>query len=376
MNIELMNKELNEILDMFIMLFNNDAKQHDKDWLKLMGKTVGGSEIAALLGLNPFSDFYKVVSSKINICKGIKPEPPSISCIWGTIFETVATKIIEIDLGNQVKGSNICIQRVEGHRNSPDGYTIINLYKKDNIYHIWTTDMDKSIIELSIIVLLEIKCPISRKITGDIPKYYKPQVLSGLAVSPIATNGLYVDFLFKKCSLQQLEYNSVYDINFHKKDNNNLLPIAYGVIPFMLNRYNISNESRKIYETIFDKPYDENSDNTVIDLGNVSNDTFTNILNLTIDYNLLFLPSTVKFYDNRTSDELLNFSTRSNYILYAVLPWKLFDISYVSVKREPNFLESVYPIIQKVHSYVECSLRNDLSIKDTEVINICSDIYD
>ena len=369
-----MDKSLNKLIDDFICTFNNDIKQRDKDWYKLMGTTVGGSEIAALMGLSPYSNFYKIVESKIEICKGIKSwnSSDTLSCWWGTIFEDIITRFVEIDLGNPVKGTSICIQKYEGHRNSPDGYVVVNFYKVNDTYNIWTTDLPKSLISLTLIMLLEFKCPITRKTTGDIPKYYKPQVLSGLSVSPIAHKGLFIDAVFKKCSIDQLGNNTKYDSSFHKKTDSITMPIAWGVLPIYISISKIE-VIKNIYYLVFDMIYDANT-NDIIDLGDVEYDIFYRMLQLINEKQLIVKTTTVMLSDGRGDSDLISFSSIPNYKLFALLPWKLIDVSYIPVDREPNFLENIYPTIQRVHELVADSLKDD-SYEKQKISNVCDTIY-
>lgn len=370
---------LNNLIDDFLKVYNNDVKQRDSNWYKLMGTTVGGSEVAALMGLSPYSNFYKVVESKIEICKGIKPwnSVENLSCWWGTLFEDVITKYVEIDLGNIIKGTNICIQKYEGHRNSPDGYIVANFYRKDNKYHLWTTDLPKEIIDISIILMLEFKCPITRRVTGDIPKYYKPQVLSGLAVSPLAHKGLFVDATFRKCSIDQLGNNPEYDTNFHKKMGKDLIPIAWGAVTIHIQQ---SKDPltiiKQIYENCFGMDYIEGEPNDIIDLGDVSHDIFNDVMSLINDKSLLTTESTVHFADGRGDSNVLDLRQRNSCFIFAILPWKVFDVSYVPVDREPNFLENIYPIIQKVHKLVQESLNDETLCRKLKITDLCEILYD
>lgn len=368
--------ELNNLIDLFVELYNDDIKQKDNNWYQLMGTTVGGSEIAALIGLNPYTSFYDVVESKLEICKGIRSfnTSNSISCWWGTLFEKVIEKYISIDLGNKVKGTNICIQKYEGHRNSPDGYVVVNLYLKDGVYNIWTTDLPKELIDIRLIFLLEFKCPITRKTTGQIPKYYKPQVLSGLDVSPIAHKGLFIDAVFKKCSLHQLKFNSQYDTSFHKKTME-LIPIAIGVIPIFIPLTKITNDIKEIYEEYFNIEFVQDSKN-IIDLGDISINLFHKIMNMINIHDMFAATSSVHFFDGRGDEKITEFQPKQNCILFALLPWKLFDVSYIPVDREYNFLENIYPIIQKVHALVRENLNNNLSMETIKITDICNNIYE
>lgn len=361
---------LNKLIDDFIKAYNNDIKQRDSNWYKLMGTTVGGSEIAAIMGLSPYSSFYKVIESKIEICRGNKPGIDSLSCWWGTLFEDVIMKYVEIDLGNEVKGSSICIQKYEGHRNSPDGYIVANFYYRDGVYNLWTSDMPDNLKEIQLILLLEFKCPITRRVTGDIPKYYKPQLLSGLSVSPIAHKGLFVDSVFRKCSLEQLGDNPYYDINFHKKTNKELYPIAWGIINIYQSEN--SNVINNIYESYFGYEFEIND---IIDLGDVPNEVFNDVMSLINDKSLITTPTTIHFADGRGNNEVLDLHKRSYCDIVAILPWKVFDVSYVFIEREPNFLEKIYPMIQKIHNLVKESTTDPDICRKTQVIDICDSIY-
>jgi putative phage-type endonuclease len=366
--------DFNTLIDDFTQLYNNDIKQYDPDWYRLVGTTIGGSEIASIIGINPYSSYYQVIESKIEICKGLKlwNTSESLSCWWGTLFENVITQYVEIDIGNKIRGTKICIQKLEGHRNSPDGYTVIKLYFDDGKYKLWTSDLSKDIIAFELIVLLEFKCPITRKITGNIPNYYKPQVLSGLSVSSIAHKGLFIDASFKKCNVDQLCNNPFYDITFHKKTNTVLYPLAWGVIPIYIPILKITDEVKDIHNKVFDYEYDKNN---IIDMGNIDNDVFTSIMGLINIKKLISHTSTIQFADGRGDANVMDIKDKNYCYIFALLPWKIFDISYVPIDREPSFLENIYPIIEKIHTTVKYSLNNDVSVEKIKDINLCEYIY-
>jgi hypothetical protein len=370
-----MENFLNELIDDFIFLFNDDIKQHDKNWVSIIGTTIGGSEISALLGINPYVNKYKLIELKTNICKGINVSVETLPCWWGTIFEKVITKVLKIDLGNEIKGTNICIQKYEGHRNSPDGYMVLNLYKKDDIYHIWTTDKPKELIDLSVISLLEFKCPIKRKINNYVPPYYIPQVLSGLSVSPIALIGLFVDAMFKKCSLYELGFNEKYDSVFHMKHNINQLPLAFGIIPIYVNKNNINFKVIELYKVVFKQSFDI-TNNKVIDIGNISIELFDLCIKLIHEKKLITKLSSVKFYDNRGDNNINEFDKEiDNHKLFALFPWKLFDLLYYPINREVNFIENLLPLIQEVILTVKENVNNNYNTEKLKILDMCNAIY-
>jgi len=347
--------KLNNILDNFIKLYK-DIKQRDANWYKAMGTTVGGSEISALLGISeneelrkyksPYSNFIEIVKNKVAILKGENNwQNGGVACWWGTLFEDIIMMILEIELGSKIKGDNICIQLVPGHRNSPDGYIVAHfceeLVDNEKKYKLYTTDMDPLLIKFSRIIMLEFKCPISRKPALEIPKYYIPQLWSGLSVSPIASMGLFIDSIFRKCSLNMLGNNPNYDTIYHNKDQtikiNN--PICWGIIGL----------------------YSINKPSNFIDMGDVSYSDFNfimgNINNKSIKTEYC-IPWFSKSLENCQRGNLstieneidnLKLLTPNNYYFLGVLPWKLFHSSYLPVQRRCGFLKEIMPLINMVH---------------------------
>ena len=57
---------------------------------------VGGSEIAALLGWNYYCSFRQLLRDKSG---GEERSPVGIACWWGTVFEPVSERLVEIDCG-------------------------------------------------------------------------------------------------------------------------------------------------------------------------------------------------------------------------------------------------------------------------------------
>ena len=83
---------------------------------------------------------------------------------------------------------------------SPDGYCIVSLTKCGKGRHIHTTVNVPSEADRDI-VLLEYRAAYRRKPNGRIPHYYKFQIWMGLDLSPIASFGLYVEVVYRLCTL-------------------------------------------------------------------------------------------------------------------------------------------------------------------------------
>ena len=160
------------------------------------------------------------------------------------MFEDINTRFIEIDCGTKVKGDDIWVPSViPGHKSSPDGYCVLTCVpdpENEGDMKIWTTDEPPPLGAIPFVALLEEKCPFRRQPKNKIPRYYLPQVWSGLTVCPIADMGLFIDMAFRKCCLLDLGPNPRYDLEYHNRDipkdkskpsrYKETQPIAWGLI--------------------------------------------------------------------------------------------------------------------------------------------------
>ena len=172
--------------------------QRSPPWVKARQHTIGASEMAVLTGASPFDTPASLIRKKLH--------PPDLSnnvaCAWGKLFEPFARSYIEWVHNTRVFGDTISLNLAKDHplygkvTCSPDGYF---------------QALDGSI------VLLELKCPFTRKIVvNKIPGLYRDQVQTGLALSgEHVAKGLFVDCCFRMCSLSQLEMNLAHNAGPH-----------------------------------------------------------------------------------------------------------------------------------------------------------------
>lgn len=374
-----MENELSKCLDRFIKLYSHHPRQRSEEWLKNKRFSVGGSEIAALMGLNPYCNMNKIVDTKVNGWNGA-----GAACWWGTMLESAIERFVEIDLGTQLKGTDISIPApgsLRGkHANSPDGYGIIRILPASLKYSssaeeecspaataaeasdeeipyyedeqeesiILTTDMDEWWDDdaVEVIVLFEFKCPHSRLIKGDVPKYYVPQVLSGLALSPVAEFGIYVEAMFRLCSFSQLE-TSGYNKSYHKRDGRYLddyaEPVAWGFTKIFCP------ENTKWNNFIKDR-----AGGGVIDFGNVP----AHLIDSTLEYinkgELQCIHSDIWFKDGRGNPPERSLKKEFNEIQppagarqLGLMAWKIFEVNYVPIHRREGFLGEIEPLIDE-----------------------------
>ena len=362
--------KLDKVLDGFVAFYGG-MKQRDPDWYKAMATTIGGSEISSLLALseieelrkykNPYSNFNEVVKNKIAIVNGENNWKGGVACWWGTLFEEVITMIVEIELCGKIKGDSICIQKRKGHRNSPDGYIVAHFYEEDGIQKIYTRNIDAELITDSNIIMLEFKCPLSRKPTMEIPKHYIPQLWSGLEVSGIAKMALFVDSVFRKCAMAALGNNIIYDTNYHNKDQtlDIQLPVCWGVIALYSKikpisfidmgelgysdfNYYMGRINEKSIMTSIGEPIFPDSNAIPIGVGDAIPIGVGDAI-----------PIGIGGSNNVESIiEKLREDTPEDYYLLGVFPWKLFYSSYIPIQRREGFLDEIMPLINKVHDLV------------------------
>lgn len=420
--------------------FHSGMRQRDASWYTSMGRSVGGSEMAAILGCNPYSTIHDVVASKVALLRGNDNwGGGGPACWWGVLFEDVIAAYTEIVLGGTVRGDEICVQRYPGHRNSPDGYIVARSARNsavaahgvcaecaalparapdsesDSEYCLWTTDMCPTLAELPRIFLLEFKCPLSRQPTRAVPAQYRPQIWSGLAVSPVAHAGLFVDAVFRKCALGALgpgpDYDTAYNRNSRSKPAIEYARAdAWGLIGIYAPRANapawvqrgkkqptvaadaldslladctavdgatVAARLRAAYldagfipvgrdggEAPSDLPAE-----AVLDLGGCESRTFDTALNMFNSRQFSCQRLAPCLSDGRGLDlhsegaiaraiDSLNQDAPAHYELLGVLPWKLFHVVIEPVARKAGFMDEVLPIIAQVHARVDAALRS------------------
>ncbi len=347
---------LNDKLIKFVKSHSKGFVQRDKKWYELMGRTVGGSEIGSIMDINPYSSFKKVVEEKVKIIKGTHKQINNIACWWGTLFEDVINDYISIVIGGKIYGDDICIEKYIGHRNSPDGYIVADIYiDEDDGPQVKFINDECEEKTFPAILLLEFKCPLTRTPNGTL-EYYKMQVLSGLDVSEIAYKGLFIDSVFRKCSFENLCDNEYYDTNFHNKDEKEYrLPLAIGGIVILSNFEN--DIAKKIYYEHFN--YEKDLGEYPIDFGKCENRIFKQVVENIINKQFKVDRYISLDLDNKKNIvEYCNQSEKSeNYYILGIIPWKLLEVNYDLINREDNFINNIMPTIQRVHSEVELLLR-------------------
>lgn len=185
------------------------AAQGSPEWLAIREYSIGGSEMSIITGDNCFSKLDSLVAQKV----GFSKFNGNIACRWGKIFEIITQRITERVLNiDQIYETGSLEGAVPHQRYSPDGLGVVKLHCESE----FCGEMIET--EEYCIVLFEYKSPYSSIPMGIIPKYYLPQVKTGLCSIPIADFAIFINNLYRKCAMVNLNESLEYDTIFHSRD--------------------------------------------------------------------------------------------------------------------------------------------------------------
>ncbi len=200
-----MAKELQKKIDEFVNSAGSAPAQKSKEWYLLKSKTIGGSEIATILGINPFRKVKALIAEKIGLDEnGFNG---NIATRWGTTFESVTRewtqKVLLMDENIQETGSLEGV--IERQRYSPDGLGVVRLVNENDKFDYY-------------VVLFEFKSPLRSLPDGKIPKYYVPQIQTGMLTIPMVELSIFVNNCYRKCQFKDIGFDMTYDLKFHDGD--------------------------------------------------------------------------------------------------------------------------------------------------------------
>lgn len=137
--------------------------------------TIGGGDVASLLGVNPYCSRDLLVSRKSAVGKRRNP-----ALDHGTRYEGEAIELDEREFGKTVlRPPHRYHTEYPFLGCSPDGVT---------------TDEE----------LLEVKCPLTRKVSSRVPPMYMPQLQISLEILDLEM-AHYVEYVVHSCFLQVIE---------------------------------------------------------------------------------------------------------------------------------------------------------------------------
>jgi putative phage-type endonuclease len=183
--------------------------QGSEEWLEGRTHQFGGSEVATVLGISPYMKPGEMIEHKIH-----KKNIDAPACSFGRMFEVVAKVYMRDELGVVIEEFKSIKSPMYPIAYSPDGVVVDE--EKDEL------------------MLLEIKCPYRRSKLQTIPKYYLPQVMSGMCIMPVDGCHFY-QFRFRLCSAWDLDDTPKYNRWLHRDSRKTIPPsdpLFYGYVRF------------------------------------------------------------------------------------------------------------------------------------------------
>ena len=306
-----------EAFKAFLKERQTGLQQRSAAWVKARQHTIGASEISALTGAYPFETPTSLIHKKLH--------PPdmskNIACAWGKLFEPFACAYLEWEHHTHIFGNTISLNLAKDHplngkvTCSPDGYF---------------QALDESI------VLLEFKCPFTRKIAvHKTPTQYRDQIQTGLALSgESVTKGLFVDACFRMYSLSQLGMNLAHNANPHRgviHKTKTPFPRAWGICILESKRKLTPNQA------------------SLLNLGTTtSQDTFAKVM-LGFSSKAEELKVLRDAKDQFRHDPWQFGGTHP----VAFLAWKLLDITEIVEPKNPVYLQSIEEAVTSFHRHLE-----------------------
>lgn len=338
------------------------GQQRTNEWLNIKKHFVGGTSISDWINSgHPINCMAKqLIGSSFR---------GNHSTRWGTIFEDAANKITELLLN--VKHYHVGFvthPNIIGLGCSPDG--IIPLFYKDALR----------------LFAVEYKSPIKSLAQGFVPKHYENQVQLELATLPECDELIFINNVFRKCSLDQFRDTDEIDLKSH--DHTDGQPMAMGIAEIYLTKKtltpsttNETEETKKDMSFSNDVSFSNNfvdmslidllkkkyAKDEIIDFGDENiEDLFLLIskgyLEIRFDITKVvpqrykttsFLKEVVKQSDVdvdklfESCKEQIGEAEEDNKVV-GILPWKLMQSDFILVDRDTRFM----PKVSRVKSFM------------------------
>jgi hypothetical protein len=212
-------------LSAFLESHKHLPAQGSAEWLAQKQHTIGGSQIATVLGVNKYETFSSLVMQKAGLLPFKKAAP-----LWfGTIMERCIEQYVLLTYDSKVSETGSLPSKWPRVTYSPDGVAIIKknklreIFSAEDYVKIHDTSKFKSVSNLQrdcdeLIVLMEFKAPYARvPQPGKIPEYYIPQPQLGMQVIDIAEVALFIECVFRFCSLDDIDTDNYSRYHYDRK---------------------------------------------------------------------------------------------------------------------------------------------------------------
>src|SRR3989344_6154271 len=323
-----------KILEEYVKQLNDGPKQGTEEWLSRRKKTIGGSEISTIIGVNRYSSIYVLLLNKTGLGQG---HVGDIKTRWGNLFEDILCKYVEHDLHTEIIGDELFIPGLIPEQSySPDGLGVVEFDEEVEICGA------KYKYRVAAAALFEFKCPFNRIPNGSIREYYVPQVKAGLDTIPVVDIGIFAEAVIRRCTIDSLGYNPVYDSTLNGKTGRpvNTLPLAYGFVAF----------------------YDKESKPAVdppIDYGQISVAEVELLFEQAITkkiYNIWYSRPVYGDAQDTTKEDLLAVKDKR---AVGILPWKMFRVDYHKVSRPEGYIDKYADKMKEIIAVVDKCMKID-----------------
>ena len=307
----------------------NGIKQHSEKWKLVRKLGVGGSQIASILGCNPYGTLRELLYSKTEVVKFESNEKMQ----WGNLFEELVKLYVERDKKITIFGEDIFIDTIDvnGLYYSPDGLTVMD----------------------GAITLIEFKGPFSRIPNKCVPVSYVPQMKMGMEIIGIAVRSLYAEAVFRYCSAAQMGFGKDFNKGMGQKNTGKKV-LASGFITFSISAQNLFHPAvvAFICGTYYSRCARIGETDAIADFGTC--DTLIPLLALTdaMDstgtslivnrtYNMCLSTGESYPVDYHTPSqflELLHSNPPHGQFLLGILPWKLIRVDYHTIEKDTGYL--------------------------------------
>ena len=364
-----MNKNDNKhnILKSFINKYENLPKQGTKEWLQNRTYRIGGSEISTVLGKNP----YQKVKALLNTHTGLSSFKGFFATYWGTVFEDMVRNHVNLILNCNIEETGSIPHDTHEHfAYSPDGISVVHTQTLKNLLDSHNKEICETIVENEYsIILFEFKCPHTRVPTGNVPIYYVDQPRLGMKIIDICEMAVFIEAVYKICSLDDIGYNNIYNYNYHKDKStvtNN--PISCGVVIFYyknIDKNTITDTieqdiQKNLTQLIKDIKRFSYNKKKYLDIGNINNSYVINkVLEMRANNsNLLHMDETIvdsynfneddnmnsfnemmlTYKINNSVSEKIKILESTNHNILGILPYKLFNLVINPIKKDHGFI--------------------------------------
>lgn len=211
--------ERRQIINAFCLYHSRLPPQGSAAWVANRSTTVGGSEIATVIGCNAYQNANQLMLSKL----GANKFGGNIATRWGNLFEPYIREHVSRVWGvpifetSSVPGAKLNGSVIQTY--SPDGLAYLpnGLPGAKRVSNAVNGVKDGTTSTSGEIILCEFKCPFSRLPNGKVPEHYVPQPQLGMCTMPFVDSAMFIDTAFRACTLAEIGISDgLYCSDWHK----------------------------------------------------------------------------------------------------------------------------------------------------------------